>query len=98
MDETVFKGAYYLLVDPLKLYHKLLMKLFGGQTRLCWLGGYHTYYFEMDGWSTKRGEAKVPVVPNGRPCLHNCFVGLVLPVAERHDCAEITHCLLLFCS
>ena len=50
----------------------------------------------MDGWSTKRGEAKVPIIPDGWPCLNDDFMGLVLPVAERHDCAENTHRLLLF--
>ena len=59
------------------------------------LGGCFAYDFEMDGWSTKRGEAKVPVIPDRRPCLNDGFMGLVLPVAERHYCAENTHRLLL---
>ena len=67
------------------------------EVRLCYVGWVcFGYNFEMDGWSTKRGEAKVPVIPDSRPCFNNGFMGLVLPVAERHYCAENTHRLLLF--
>ena len=59
------------------------------------LCGCLAYDFEMDGWSTKCSEAKVPVMPDRRPCLDDGFMGLVLPVAERHCCAEHTHRLLL---
>ena len=59
------------------------------------LSGWFAYNFEMDGWSTKRGEAKVPVIPDRRPCLNDGFMGLVLPVAERHYYTENTHRLLL---
>lgn len=47
-------------------------------------GGCFAYDFEMDGWSTKRGEAKVPVIPDCWPFLNDGFMGVVLPVAERH--------------
>lgn len=53
------------------------------------------YDFEMDGRSAKRGEAKVPVILDRWPCSNNGFMRLVLPVAERHHCAETTHRLLL---
>lgn len=45
----------------------------------------------MDWWSTKCGEAKVPVIPDGRPCLNDGLMGMVLPVAERYSSAENTH-------
>ena len=59
------------------------------------LAGCFAYDFEMDGWSTKRGEAKVPVIPDRGPPLNDGFMGLVLPVTQRHYCAEKTHRLLL---
>lgn len=59
------------------------------------LGRCFAYDFEMDGWSTKRGETKVPVIPDRWPYLNDGFMGLVLPVAVRHYCAKNTHRLLL---
>ena len=41
LNDWIFcKGAYYLLVDPLELYHKLVMELIQGQAMLCWVGGF----------------------------------------------------------
>lgn len=54
-------------------------------------GGCVAYDFEMDGWSPKRRETKVPVIPDRWPYLNDGFIGLVLPVTERHYCAENTH-------
>ena len=89
------KSAYYLLVDPFELHHKFLMELFPRLDYIM-LGRCLAYNLEMDGWSTKRGKAKVPIIPDGRPCLNNGFINLPLPVAERHYCSENTHCPLLF--
>lgn len=99
MSGIVCKGAYYLLVDPVELYHKLVMELFQGQNvmLICYVEWVFclSYDFEMDRCSAKRGEAKVPIIPDRRPCLNDGFMGLVLPVAERRYCAEGTHCPLL---
>lgn len=59
------------------------------------LGGCFAYDFEMGWWSTKRGEAKVPVIPDRRPCSNDGFMGLVLPVAGRRYSAEHAYRLLL---
>ena len=85
-----------MLVDPVELYHKLVMELVSRSdyAQICRVGCF-AYDFEMDGWSTKGGEAKMPVVPDRGPCLNDGFMGLVLPVAERHYCAKNTHRLLL---
>ena len=59
------------------------------------MGGCFAYDLEMNWWPTKRGEAKVPVIPDRRPYLNDGFMGLMLPVAERHHSAENAHRLFL---
>ena len=42
----------------------------------------------MHRWSSKRGEAEEPVFTHRRLYSKERFLGLVLPVAERHDDAQ----------
>ena len=56
------------------------------------------YNFEMDWWPPKRGDSKMPVVPDCRPYLDHDLFCFILPVVWRRHLQYKTHCLGLDCS